>query len=60
MGRYHKTTGFTFKSPMFFGLDWEGIVGLDERGFLLMTDKHPDTILAFVTARHEAIRETVR
>jgi hypothetical protein len=40
--------------------NWEGIVRLDERGFLLMTDKHPDTILAFVPARHEAIRETVR
>jgi hypothetical protein len=28
--------------------NWEGIVRLDERGFLLMTDEDPDTILAFV------------
>lgn len=28
--------------------NWEGIVRLDERGFLLVTDKFPETILAFV------------
>jgi len=28
--------------------NWEGIVRLDERGFLLVTDKYPQTILAFV------------
>jgi hypothetical protein len=28
--------------------NWEGIVRLDNRGFLLATDKHPQTILAFV------------
>lgn len=28
--------------------NWEGLALLDERGFLLVTDKHPDTILAFV------------
>jgi hypothetical protein len=28
--------------------NWEGIVRLDDRGFLLVTDKHPETILAFV------------
>jgi hypothetical protein len=28
--------------------NWEGIVRLDERGFLLATDKFPETILAFV------------
>ena len=28
--------------------NWEGIVRLDERGFLLMTDKHPGTMLGFV------------
>jgi len=28
--------------------NWEGIVRLDERGFLLMTDKYPGTILGFV------------
>jgi hypothetical protein len=27
---------------------WEGIARLDERGFLLATDKSPDTILSFV------------
>ena len=28
--------------------NWEGIVRLDDRGFLLVTDKHPETILGFV------------
>jgi len=28
--------------------NWEGLVLLDERGFLVVTDKHPDTILGFV------------
>jgi hypothetical protein len=28
--------------------NWEGIVRLDERGFLLITDSYPKTILAFV------------
>jgi hypothetical protein len=28
--------------------NWEGIVRLDERGFLLATDKFPETILGFV------------
>ncbi len=28
--------------------NWEGIVRLDKRGFLLVTDKYPETILAFV------------
>lgn len=28
--------------------NWEGIVRLDDRGFLLATDKFPNTILAFV------------
>lgn len=28
--------------------NWEGIVRLDNRGFILATDKHPRTILAFV------------
>lgn len=28
--------------------NWEGIARLDERGFLLVTDAHPRTILAFV------------
>lgn len=28
--------------------NWEGIVRLDKRGFLLVTDEHPRTILAFV------------
>jgi hypothetical protein len=28
--------------------NWEGLVRLDERGFLMMTDEYPETILAFV------------
>lgn len=28
--------------------NWEGIVKLDDRGFIIATDKHPRTILAFV------------
>jgi len=28
--------------------NWEGLALLDERGFLLVTDKHPDTILGFI------------
>ncbi|MEM7131785.1 MAG: hypothetical protein AAF702_36060 [Chloroflexota bacterium] len=28
--------------------NWEGIVRLDDRGFLLVTDKFPDTLLGFV------------
>ena len=28
--------------------NWEGLVRLDERGFLIVTDKYPTTILAFV------------
>ncbi|MDX2472862.1 MAG: hypothetical protein QNL91_04080, partial [Candidatus Krumholzibacteria bacterium] len=28
--------------------NWEAAVRLDERGFLLMTDKYPGTLLAFV------------
>jgi hypothetical protein len=28
--------------------NWEGIVKVDERGFLLVTDKFPETLLAFV------------
>jgi hypothetical protein len=28
--------------------NWEGLVVLDDRGFLLVTDKYPDTLLGFV------------
>jgi len=28
--------------------NWEGLARLDQRGFLLMTDEYPETILAFV------------
>ena len=28
--------------------NWEGIVRLDDRGFLIVTDKFPETILGFV------------
>jgi hypothetical protein len=31
--------------------NWEGVVRLDKRGFLLMTDRYPETILGFVSAR---------
>lgn len=30
------------------GRNWEGLVRLDKLGFLLATDKHPETILGFV------------
>ncbi len=30
--------------------NWEGVVRLDQRGFLLMTDRYPETILGFVSA----------
>lgn len=32
------------------GRNWEGVVRLDDLGFLLVTDKHPKTILGFVSA----------
>jgi hypothetical protein len=32
------------------GRNWEGLVRLDDRGFLLVTDLFPETILAFVPA----------
>ena len=32
--------------------NWEGLVKLDDMGFLLATDKFPETILAFVPAPH--------
>jgi hypothetical protein len=28
--------------------NWEGIVRLDDRGFLIVTDKYPQTLLGFV------------
>jgi hypothetical protein len=28
--------------------NWEGLVRLDNRGFLLVTDEHPKTILGFI------------
>ncbi|MEW6028612.1 MAG: hypothetical protein ACOYZ8_01465 [Chloroflexota bacterium] len=34
--------------PSLLTRNWEGLVLLDERGFLLMTDKFPVTMLAFV------------
>jgi hypothetical protein len=30
------------------GRNWEGIVRLADRGFLVVTDKHPASMLAFV------------
>ena len=29
--------------------NWEALVTLDERGFLIATDKYPETILAFIS-----------
>jgi len=31
--------------------NWEGIARLDKRGFLVVTDEHPGTILAFIPYR---------
>lgn len=36
------------KNGNLFSRNWEGIVRLDEIGFLIATDKYPKTILAFV------------
>lgn len=30
------------------GRNWEGLVRLDDRGFLIVTDRHPRTVFAFV------------
>ena len=30
--------------------NWEGVARLDDRGFMLMTDKYPETMLGFVPA----------
>ena len=30
------------------GRNWEGLVRLDDLGFLLVTDKHPKTLLGYV------------
>ena len=32
--------------------NWEGIVKFDNRGFIITTDKHPETILAFVPVKN--------
>jgi hypothetical protein len=49
------TSGITLANnpPIQIALDknsrnWEGLALLDDRGFLLVTDKHPDTMLGFV------------
>ena len=51
----HETSGITLADtpPLQIKLDkdprnWEGLVLLDNRGFLLVTDKSPDTLLGFV------------
>ena len=36
--------------------NWEGLARFDDRGFLLVTDKFPETILAFVPAQPEPRR----
>lgn len=37
--------------------NWEGLARLDDRGFLLVTDKHPETLLAFVPADAPGVDE---
>ena len=32
--------------------NWEGIVVLEDRGFLIITDTHPRSLLSFVPFRH--------
>lgn len=41
------------------GRNWEGLVRLDNRGFLIATDKHPATLLGFVPYPTQAL-ETVK
>jgi len=50
---YNTKIELTEKPPIYLKLDkkgrnWEGIVRLDNLGFLIITDKHPSTILGFV------------
>ena len=46
--------GLTDRRPIQFELlsddarNWEGVVRLDDRGFLIVTDKYPETLLGFV------------
>ncbi len=35
------------------GRNWEGIVRFQDRGFLVVTDKHPASMLAFVPGGHD-------
>ena len=42
------TTPVYLKIPKTEGRNWEGIVRLDKKGFLIATDTYPETILAFV------------
>jgi hypothetical protein len=56
----YSPTGITFtdRAPIQLQLsdktrNWEGIVRLEERGFLLATDKFPETILGFVEVMRE-------
>jgi hypothetical protein len=37
--------------------NWEGIVRLEGRGFLLITDEHPRTILGFVEYKNNGMME---
>ncbi len=39
------------------GRNWEGLVRLNDDGFLLITDKHPKTLLGFVSATPPASNE---
>ena len=49
---------FSGSKPIEFILDdknsrnWEGLVRLDNRGFLIATDKYPEMFLAFVEYKY--------
>lgn len=40
------------------GRNWEGLVRLDQRGFLIATDKHPVSLLGFVPYPNQATQTT--
>ena len=49
---------FSGSKPIEFSLDdknsrnWEGLVRLDNQGFLIATDKYPEMLLAFVEYKY--------
>jgi hypothetical protein len=46
--RYTNTSPINLTLSAGASRNWEGIARLDDRGFLIVTDYHPETILAFV------------